>query len=381
MVDMDGADKIGGMSGVQRDTPLARKLKARIRREGPTPMSEYMQACLSDPEYGYYRTRRAIGAGGDFITAPEISQVFGELIGLWSAVVWQQMGAPSVVSLVELGPGRGTLMKDALRAARAVPSFLSAVRVHLIEMSETLRREQERMLQDARVPFEWPSSVEDLPKHVPAIVIGNEFLDALPANQWERVESKWHARNVGLSADGAFELVYGRAGAEAEEMAYHYPAARDGSVLEAKQFRELASQLCTLARTAPLCGLFIDYGHGDWQFGDTLQAVRGQHHEHPFCSPGEADLSSEVNFADLARLLESGDVAIDGPVTQAEFLGRLGIVERASTLMAANPRRAAEIELSITRLMAPSGMGTRYKAIGIRSKNMAPLPGFVRADR
>jgi SAM-dependent MidA family methyltransferase len=378
---MDGAQQSGRMSGEQRSTPLALKLKGRIRREGPIPLADYIRTCLADSEHGYYRTQHAIGAGGDFITAPEISQVFGELIGLWSAVAWQQMGRPSPVALVELGPGRGTLMKDALRAAAAVPEFVSAVRLRLIELGEPLRRQQEATLRDATVEIEWSSGVADLPTDVPAVIVANEFLDALPVSQWERDRKTWYARDVGLSDGGAFGFVRGPAALQMEATAAHYPAAVDGAILEARQFGDLIAHLRAMARTVPVCGLFIDYGHVDWRFGDTLQAVRGQQLEPPFCSPGEADLSSQVNFADLARQLGGGGLAVDGPVTQAEFLGRLGIAERASMLMAANPRRAAEIETAVARLMAPTGMGARCKAIGVRSSNLPELPGLDRKEQ
>jgi SAM-dependent MidA family methyltransferase len=377
---MDGAVQGGGMSrGRQPGTPLARKLEQRIRREGPLPLVEYMRACLADPEHGYYRTRAALGAGGDFITAPEISQVFGELIGLWSAVVWQRMGAPKLVALVELGPGRGSLMKDALRAARAVPDFLAAVRVELIEVSETLRLEQEAALKDAAVPVAWARDIADVPKEVPAIVIANEFLDALPVAQWERRGNAWHARTVGLSGAGAFELVTGGASAEAETLAAHYPPASEGAILEVKETEALVHALGSIARAAPLSAIFIDYGHAGRSFGDTLQAVRGQRYEDIFAAPGEADLSTQVSFADFAEQLRDAELAVDGPVTQAELLGSLGIAERASALMAANPGRAASIETAIARLMTPNGMGTRCKAIGIRSKTLPELPGLIPA--
>jgi SAM-dependent MidA family methyltransferase len=378
---MDGAQQSGRMKEEQGSTPLALKLEDGIRRNGPMPLAEYMGACLADPEHGYYRTRHAIGAGGDFITAPEVSQVFGELVGLWSAVVWQQMGRPSPVALVELGPGRGTLMMDALRAAAAVPDFLAAVRVRLIELSGPLRRQQEETLRDAAVEIDWSSGVAELGTDVPAIIVGNEFLDALPVSQWERDGKTWYARQVGLSDDGAFEMVRGPAAPEVEATAAHYPAAGDGAILEAKQFGELTAHVRAMAQTVPVCGLFIDYGHADWRFGDTLQAVRGQQIESPFRSPGEADLSSQVNFADLARQLGGGGLAVDGPVTQAEFLGRLGIAERASRLMAANPRRAAEIETGVARLMAPTGMGARCKAIGVRRSDLPRLPGLDRQEQ
>ncbi|HXF54711.1 MAG TPA: SAM-dependent methyltransferase, partial [Hyphomicrobiaceae bacterium] len=309
----------------QRATPLALRLKERIRRDGPMPLAEYMQACLTDPEHGYYRKRHAIGRGGDFVTAPEISQVFGELIGLWAAVVWQQMGKPSPVALVELGPGRGTLMKDALRAARTVPDFRAAMRVHLLELGEALRREQEAALAEAGVAIAWSAAMRELPKDAPTIIVANEFLDALPVSQWERIGGQWHARHVGVNANGAFEIVQCPAVGAVEAIAAHWPAAREGDILEAKAFADLAAHVRALAPAVPLAGLFIDYGHDDWRFGDTVQAVRGHRLEEPLCSPGEADLSSQVNFADFARQLGGGELAVDGPVTQAEFLGSLGI--------------------------------------------------------
>jgi len=373
---MDGARQGGGVNG-QRATPLALRLKERIRRDGPMPLAEYMQACLTDPEHGYYRKRHAIGRRGDFVTAPEISQVFGELIGLWAAVVWQQMGKPSPVGLVELGPGRGTLMKDALRAARAVPDFRAALRVHLFELGEALRREQEAALAGAGVAIEWSAAIKELPDDVPTIIVANEFLDALPISQWQRGGGQWHALQVNVNASGAFEIVQCPAGSAVEAIAAHWPVARDGDILEAKAFAELAAHLTSLARAVPVAGLFIDYGHDDWRFGDTLQAVRGQCLEAPLSSPGEADLSSQVNFADFARQLGGSELAVDGPVTQAEFLGSLGIAERASMLMAANPGRAGEIETGVARLMAPYGMGTRCKAIGLRSRYLPRLPGLA----
>ncbi len=363
----------------QRDTPLALKLKQRVRREGPLPLAEYMRACLTDPEHGYYRTRAVLGVAGDFTTAPEISQVFGELIGLWSGVVWQRMGAPKSVALIEVGPGRGSLMTDALRAARAVPEFLAAIRVELIEVGEPLRRQQERTLKDATVPVEWHRDIADLPKGVPAIVIANEFLDALPIAQYEWRSGGWHTRTVGVDEAGAFTFVAGVASPEAEALAGHYPPAPEGAILEARETGTLIHALGAIARAAPLSGLFIDYGHAEPSFGDTLQAVRGQRYEDVLAAPGEADLSTQVSFADFARQLRDEELAVDGPVTQAEFLGSLGIAERASALMAANPGRAAQIETAAARLMAVNGMGTRCKAIGIRSKTLPELPGLAPA--
>lgn len=367
----------------RRDTPLALKLKERIRHEGPISVAAYMRACLQDPEHGYYRKQPAIGARGDFVTAPEISQVFGELIGLWCAVVWQQMGAPTTVHLVELGPGRGTMMRDALRAARVVPGFVQALQVTLIEASPVLRDVQKSTLADLQIPITWcddTSLIEQPFWHdpsLPMIVVGNEFLDVLAPEQYMRQGDAWVERQVSLDAAG--RLIFATAPHEREgnrASAALSETAGEGDVFERWRGWGVVSALA--ARCTRLAGLLIDYGHVAPALGDTLQAVREQRPEHPLTSPGEADLTNQVDFGQLAHDLHRIDgIAIDGPVTQAEFLGRLGIVERASRLMTANPTRATEIEAGVARLIAPNAMGSRFKAIGLRSANLPPLPGLA----
>lgn len=360
----------------RRDTPLALKLKDRIRRDGPIPVSAYMQACLYDPEHGYYVKQTAIGADGDFITAPEISQIFGELIGLWCAVVWQQMGSPEYINLIELGPGRGTLMSDALRATQRVPGFHGALHVQLFESNETLEAAQKARLVTTPVPAVWKRDLATLPLSLdhPSIVIGNEFLDTFPASQRLVVDGVSKDRGVGLDGEG--RLVFVVLGAEDRT---HDPV--EGAVFEDQDFTFI-TQIRRGLRTYPAAMLFIDYGGTTPGPHETLQAVRAHRYEHPLTSPGEADLTLQVRFDTIAALACTADpgtpeLAVDGPVTQAEFLGRLGIVERASRLMSANPERAGEIEMGVARLMAPNGMGTRFKAIGLRSTGLPILPGFA----
>lgn len=363
----------------RRATPLALKVEERIRRDGPISVRDYMHACLQDEEHGYYRTRTAIGAAGDFITAPEISQVFGELIGLWCAVVWQQMGAPDRVSLVELGPGRGTLMRDALRAAKVLPGFLDAVMVHLVESSATLREIQAATLtDDARRPT-WHDSLETLPGATPTIVVANELLDALPIRQLVASPDGRVERMVGLDDAGRLVFLHGSTVAPPPD---GVAALADGELVEIGDYSLLAP-LGGLARGAPLAGLFIDYGHwvsppDDPIAGETLQAVRHHAAEHPLTSPGEADLTAYVDFAAFGRQAGRQGFGVDGPVTQAEFLGALGVLQRASRLMAANPAKAHEIEAGVARLMAVPGMGSRFKVVAIRSAALTPLPGLAR---
>jgi SAM-dependent MidA family methyltransferase len=337
------------------------------------PVDRFMQACLDHPVYGYRRKRHSIGGAGDFVTAPEISQVFGELIGLWCAVAWEAMGRPVPLRLVELGPGRGTLMRDALRAAKVVPGFLAAVSVHLVEVSMPLRRLQQAVIESLGAgggpPVAWHEAVAEVPAGC-AIVLANEFLDALPIRQLVHDGQAWRERVVALGPDGRLQLAAGGPVAFAA-----VPAAPDGSIVELRAGEdEVLAALA--ARTAPRVALFMDYGPAEASFGDTLQAVRGHAYADPLAEPGEADLTAHVQFAALAGKARTAGLGADGPMTQAEFLGRLGIVERTTRLMAANPARAGEIEAATQRLMSPAGMGQLFKAIAVRSPGLPAPPPF-----
>lgn len=361
--------------GERRDTPLARQIKASIQARGPLPVSEFMSQCLWDEAHGYYATRKVIGGSGDFITAAEISQIFGELMGLWSGVVWQQtLGSPATVTLVEFGPGRGTMMRDALRAARIVPGYLQALSVHLVEMSETLKAAQREALASAAVPITWGHNIADFA--TPAIAIGNEFLDAWPVEQWVKTERGWRPRAVGLDRHQQLTFTVVDDTSAREDLDRRFGSAPVGAIVELQNVERFAAALRHAAGSGPVVALLIDYGHVGDVSGDTLQAVRGHRHEHPLTSPGEADLSVQVSFFDLASAFDRAGLEIDGPVTQAEFLGGLGIVERGARLMGANPARSGEIEAGVARLITPNGMGTRFKVIGVRSKGLPKLPGF-----
>lgn len=371
----------------RRDTPLALELKERIERTGPITVSDYMKACLEHREHGYYRRQQAIGKTGDFITAPEISQIFGELIGLWAAVVWQQMGSPARFNLIELGPGRGTLMSDALRATARVPGFTEAVTVIFVDIAP--HEQAADAVPSASIEVRRLERVRDLPAHAPSIVIANEFLDTCPVQQFVVRDKSFLMRGVGLTG-GALNFVHlpNPDRSDAEAFIQANPDLVDGAILEAQDWRVL-HELCRQQRE-PWAGLFIDYGHYDPNRlaetgvgADTLQAVHNHAYEHPLTSPGEADLTCQVDFNDVKLQFEtcsaSGDhpnVLVEGPITQAEFLGRLGIMQRASVLMAANPDKATTIETGVGRLMSPQGMGGRFKVIGVRSEDLPTLPGF-----
>jgi SAM-dependent MidA family methyltransferase len=358
-------------------TPLAQKLARRIARDGPIGIADYVEACLHDPEHGYYRRQLAVGRAGDFVTAPEISQVFGELIGLWCAIVWQQMGSPERLHLIELGPGRGTLMRDALRALRLVPALNAALTVTLVESNPTLEQVQRDTLAGESVAITWARTIPT--GNAPVIVIANEFVDTLPAAQWIYRDGTWRTRCVGVDAAGALAFVDGPPVADAAP-AGELPPPGEGDIFQppAAALADLAGALATAGK--PCAGLLIDYGHDRPSLGDTLQAIATHRYTDPLAAPGEADLSLQVDFAALAAALHEAGFSSDGPVAQGEFLGRLGIVERASRLMAANPTKAAEIEASVARLIAPLGMGTRFRVLGFRSPALPPLPGLPPVD-
>ncbi|HMK79448.1 MAG TPA: SAM-dependent methyltransferase [Xanthobacteraceae bacterium] len=352
-------------------TPLEAELRRMIAADGPIPVELYMRLCLAHPEHGYYMRRDPFGARGDFTTAPEISQMFGELIGAWAAAVWQQMGAPRTLQLIELGPGRGTLMADALRATRSLAAFRSALSVRLVEVSPMLRQQQEQRLADAGVPVSWHAHMEDLPAG-PCVAIANEFVDALAISQLVKDRDGWHARMVGVK-DGRLAFAVAPDPLPGPPVAGAAPL---GALIEGRQDGPVA----TLARRIASQGgaaLVLDYGHAQSGFGDTLQAVRNHKFADPLVDPGEADLTAQVDFAALARTAERGGARVHGPVTQGAFLHRLGIAQRAARLKQnATPQQAADIEAALARLTAPEQMGELFKALAITHPDLGAPPGF-----
>jgi SAM-dependent MidA family methyltransferase len=349
-------------------TPLEVEIRRIIQADGPMPFARYMELCLGHPRYGYYMTRDPFGVAGDFVTAPEVSQMFGELIGAWAATVWRQMGSPADVKLIELGPGRGTLMADALRAAKALPDFRAAATVHLVETSPLLRERQQATLKSGRV--EWHERIEDVPEG-PCIAIANEFVDALPVDQLVRDRDGWHLRMVGLEADRlAFVVAPDPLRRRVEGRA------APGAILELRHDAPVALLAQRVARHGG-AALIIDYGHAATAPGDTLQAVRAHKFSDPLTDPGEADLTTRVDFAALARTAQRAGAATQGPLGQGEFLRRLGIEARAARLKAtATPQQAADIAAALERLTAADQMGELFKVLGIADPKLGALPGF-----
>lgn len=353
---------------------LKAELIRLIAEEGPLPVSRFMALCLGHPRYGYYMTRDPFGAQGDFTTAPEISQMFGEMIGLWAAHLWQAMGQPSRVALIEIGPGRGTLMADMLRATRIVPGFHAAAAVHLVETSPVLREIQAATLAGKAEPS-WHERVENALEG-PAIIVANELLDALPLDQFVMTEGGWRERLIGL--DGEERLAFGLAATASDGAG---PAtAPPGAVLEQPLAAlSLVSGVASHVVREGGGALFIDYGAVQSGFGDTLQAMRQHAFVDPLDEPGESDVTVHVDFARMAQAALRAGAATHGPVRQADFLLALGLAERAQALSRkATPEQAASINSAFDRLTerGVTGMGDLFKVLAVSHPGLPPLPGF-----
>lgn len=349
-------------------SPLKDRLIAQIRLSGPLTVAQYMTTCLHDPEQGYYATRPALGSGGDFITAPLVSQMFGELLGLWAVETWMRLGSPARVCLIEMGPGDGTLMADILRAASLSPTFRAAAEAWLVETSAPLRNIQQQKLGDAA---RWVSALEAVPGGAPVLLVANELLDCLPARQFVRTASNWAERQVGLDDQGA--LTFGLTGTPIERA---LPQAPEGAVFEVSPAQEaLGRQIAGRLAADGGAALLIDYGREAPGFGDTLQAISRHQKVSPLACPGEADLTVHVDFPAVAESARSAGIAVPPILTQAEFLGRLGIEARAAALARAHPERADQIGRQLHRLTAPEEMGTLFKVLCLHEPGLQP-PGF-----
>jgi len=359
-------------------TPLAAELSERIVRDGPISVHDYMEACLADGRAGYYATRQPIGREGDFVTAPEISQIFGELIGVWAAAIWQAMSEPASVIVAELGPGRGTLMADALRAFRSVPKLLDSVTVALVETSPVLRGAQRATLRGSTANLQWCETIEEVPQG-PLIVIANEFIDALPARQMVRQDGTWRERCVTVGPSGTFAFC---AGEPVDSDALPSPArvgdASDGAIIETRPAAaSLLSVLGARAKEAPIAVLIADYGHEETGFGDTLQAVHRHRFADPLAGPGDVDLTAHVDFAALEETASTLGLTAYGPMPQGEFLLKLGLASRCDRLLrTATEDQKAAILSGAARLADPRQMGLLFKVLVLQSSGLAPPPPF-----
>lgn len=350
---------------------LLQVLLTRIASDGPMTVADYMSECLLNPDYGYYATRDPFGVAGDFTTAPEISQMFGEMVGLSLAQTWMDQGAPKSFILTEIGPGRGTLMADILRATRAVPGFGDAADVHLVEASPLLRTKQRDILGDQPT---WHDTVDDLPENMPLFLVANEFYDALPIRQFQRDGDGWREKQIS-QRDGA--LMAGLGGhVPVPVLSHRIEDTKDGDLVE---FCPAAAPITYAvgSRIEQNGGgaLIVDYG--DWRsLGDTLQALKAHVHVTPLEAPGSADLTAHVDFEALAQATPS---AYSRLTPQGVFLERLGVTQRAQTLAASLSGNALEAHIAAhRRLTHPQEMGNLFKVLALFPKGGTPPPGCER---
>ena len=352
---------------------LKEKILRTLRATGPITVAQYMRMALGDPEHGYYVTSDPLGR--DFITAPEISQIFGELIGLFLVQAWDDRGAAPRFDLVELGPGRGTLMSDALRAAERVRrDFVAAAQITLVETSPALRAVQAAKL--VAYDVRWSDHFHDIEGGRPLFVIANEFFDALAIRQFVRGPRGWHERVIVAEGDNlAFALTPDCLAVPF--IPAHLRQAPEGEFFEyCPEGIEIARALAARIAGDGGVGLFVDYGHEESFWGDTLQAVKRHAFADPLAEPGSADLTAHVDFGALGLACAGMGAATHGPITQAAFLGALGIGVRAARLAQVTPAKAPEIDGAIQRLIHPDQMGTLFKVMVIAQAGTPTLPGL-----
>lgn len=345
---------------------MAKNLKSliadKIKQDGPISISEYMGLCLGHPEFGYYMTRDPFGADGDFTTAPEISQMFGEMIGAWCLQVWHDMGEPKSFNLIEMGPGRGTFMQDILRICGRKNDFLDACDIYLIETSPHLREVQKTRLSEYII--KWAYDFNDIKINTPSIIVSNELLDALPVHQFVRHQNHWHERAIGLNEQDDLIIVETSPSFDPRLM-IDESLAQNGDIVElcpAAQhlIKDIADKIAEFGGAA----LFIDYGYTHSAPGDSIQAMKAHKFVDITHDPGECDITAHVNFERLLNVAKQSNVKCEDLVTQGEFLRNLGIELRADMLKKQNPEKSDEIISALNRMIGESDMGNLFKVFG-----------------
>ena len=348
-------------------------LRQKIRESGPMRLDEYMALCLSHPEHGYYMTRDPFGASGDFTTAPEISQLFGEMIGAWLADLWIRSGRPNPFTLLECGPGRGTLMADILRATKAVPGFNDAAQVALMEISPVLMAAQKAALH-RYAPY-WIGDISQVNPASPVFLIANEFLDALPVRQFVKRGVFWRERAVSLGANDAFEFVE----ISADDFdTSGFPDGAEGAIFETSPcLNQYMKCVLDLLKKQKAASLFIDYGHVKTACGETVQAMKNHRYAGIFDTPGSIDLTAHVDFENIVRMAKKDGLAVHGPITQRDFLRSLGIEQRAHLLCAGADRAQIEaIQSGLSRLIDTDKMGILFKVVALCHDALPAPEGF-----
>ena len=360
-----------------RSGTLGGRIAELIAAQGPISVAQYMTLALHDPEGGYYATRQPFGPAGDFITAPEISQMFGEMLGLWCVQVWRDQGQPRQKRLVELGPGRGTMMADALRAARAAPEFLEGLEVVLVEASPALQKAQAEKLKDSGVQIRWLPHFGDRLSDRPLFLLANEFFDAMPVRQYVKRERGWCERMV-VNKKGVLDFALAPIPVPSALIPASRAGAPEGGVYEAAPAATaLAEAIGRVVAEKGGGALVLDYGYGEEAgYGESLQAVGGHEFAGVLAEPGAHDLSAHVDFAAMGEAARHGGAAVYGPRGQGEFLADLGIAGRAGQLTKTNPAAVQNLSASVERLIGPEQMGTLFKAMAFLPASAEKPPGF-----
>jgi NADH dehydrogenase [ubiquinone] 1 alpha subcomplex assembly factor 7 len=358
--------------------PLAERIARLIEAQGPITIAQFMATCLHDPEYGAYASRNPIGAEGDYVSAPEISQTFGEMCGLWIIQAWHNAGRPERPLIVEMGPGRGTLMRDALRAiAAAVPKFLPAAEVMLVDASPALKSLQQETLNGIPAKISWLSSFAEIPPERPIYLIANEFFDCLPIHQFVKTPQGWCEKVVTVR-DGALAIALAQIAVAAPPDAAAAPA--DGIFETSPAAAAIVEEIAHAIIQRGGAGLIVDYGYDIRRYRETLQAVAHHKHADVLAAPGESDLSAHVDFCALKAAAEKAGATVYGPRGQGDFLVDLGIEVRAQRLVMANPREARTVVDGVKRLIDPKQMGMLFKTLAIAAPGAPVLPGFERGQ-
>lgn len=350
---------------------LEQYLKDAILQTGPISMAEFMQVALSHPEYGYYKTREPFGLQGDFTTSPEISQMFGELIGIWCVDIWYKMGSPKDIQLVEIGPGRGTLMADLLRITRHIPGFHDSISVSMVETSQRLCDVQRKKIGNTHPRIHWAQNLSDVAQK-PLILMCNELFDALPVHQYVKQNDKWHEKMLGVNKSGELEFML-------SPCAFNPSAndeTKDGSVIEICPLAEVIMQeISGRVREYGGAALIIDYGYVKSEYKNTVSALSKHMHHDLLKNIGEADISAHVDFFALGKVAVNNDVEAYGAISQGEFLRNLGIEVRAEKLKEnASEKQKADINSALERLVknGEKQMGELFKVLALASDGIAP---------
>ncbi len=358
---------------MSNNNELEEIIKKQIRLEGPLSVASYMGLCLTHSKFGYYKNCDVLGSSGDFITAPEISQMFGEFIGLFIAQSWLDLGSPKAFDLVELGPGRGTLLSDAFRVLEKVDGLINAMSLNLLETGSEFKELQKEKL--GKYNPIWVNDIEEISENNrPLIIIANEFFDALPIKQFQKQNGNWYERAIGLTSD---KLSFGLAPniIPKDALPQNIVNAPDNSVWEVS-FASLILMEKIASLVAARRGTFlaIDYGYNKTQTGETFQAIKNHEYADPLNNPGKADLTAHVDFEALQKSALKAGANVFKLKTQGEFLSLLGMKERSEQLASANPKQADEIKAATNRLISKEEMGELFKVLCVSSKDFTPFP-------